>query len=382
MIKINGSIPISIYPFFWLLAAAIGWMNTFSVEGTLIWMAIIVISVLVHEFGHALTAIAFGQKAQIELVGFGGVTQRKGGKTRLWQEFIIVLNGPLAGLLLAGIAYLGWNALHASYSNSLASVILRDTIAINIFWTIINLLPVQPLDGGKLLSIILESMFGLRGAKISLFISLIVSAMFGLFFFSIQAFLAGAIFFLLSFESWRSWKSTLVITEQDQNFILQHMLKDAERAMRNGNQDEALTMLERIRDFAKSGLIYMTATEHTAAILAEKGDFKAAYAMLEPLSSKLSPQALRLLHELAYRQGEWKEAITLGDRAFQFSPNYQVAVINALCHSILGHARPAVGWLQCAIREGVPNLQEILAKREFDAIRGDPSFQQFKNRSA
>ena len=54
MLKISGPIPIAIYPFFWILAAAIGWLNTFNFPGTLIWMVIIVGSVLVHEFGHVL----------------------------------------------------------------------------------------------------------------------------------------------------------------------------------------------------------------------------------------------------------------------------------------------------------------------------------------
>src|SRR4051812_20886609 len=104
MIRIPGSIPISIYPFFWLLAVGIGWINTFNILGTSIWIGIIFVSVLVHEYGHALTAIFFGQKAQIDLVAMGGITQRHGSKLKLWQDFIIVLNGPLAGLCLGLLA--------------------------------------------------------------------------------------------------------------------------------------------------------------------------------------------------------------------------------------------------------------------------------------
>ncbi|MBS0653626.1 MAG: stage IV sporulation protein FB, partial [Verrucomicrobia bacterium] len=61
MITIPGKIPISIYPTFWLFAALIGYMNSMSLIGTVIWIGIIFVSVLFHEFGHALTAWAFGQ---------------------------------------------------------------------------------------------------------------------------------------------------------------------------------------------------------------------------------------------------------------------------------------------------------------------------------
>ena len=54
MIRIPGKIPIAISPLFWIFAALIGYLNSMSLVGTLIWMGIIVVSVLFHEFGHLL----------------------------------------------------------------------------------------------------------------------------------------------------------------------------------------------------------------------------------------------------------------------------------------------------------------------------------------
>ena len=65
MIRIPGRIPITIHGAFWILAALIGFLNSHSIVGTLIWMAIILISVLFHELGHALTALAFKQNMHI-----------------------------------------------------------------------------------------------------------------------------------------------------------------------------------------------------------------------------------------------------------------------------------------------------------------------------
>lgn len=381
MIRIPGSIPISIYPLFWVLAIMIGWINTFTILGTCIWVVVILYSILVHEYGHALTSIIFGQKAQINLVAFGGVTQRHGGKPKLWQEFIIVMNGPLAGLLL-GLAAFGIQQVYLPPdSASVFAYMVRVTFYVNIFWTILNLVPVQPLDGGKLMSIILESVLGLRGIKIALFISLILSAALGLFFFAMNAIIAGVVFLMLTFENYRTWKSSMTVTEQDQNLVLQHLLKDAERDIYNGYKDQAIEKLQRVREMAKAGVIYLNATEHVAALLVEKGDLKAAYDLLLPISNKLSPESLRILHQLAYRQGQWEEAVSLGTRSYQSDPNYETAMLNAICLSIMGKARPAIGWLKCAIREGMPNLQEILAMREFDNIRNDPLFLQLKNQN-
>ncbi|MBI3236126.1 MAG: M50 family metallopeptidase, partial [Chlamydiales bacterium] len=105
MITIPGKIPILIHPTFWLFAAIIGFMNSQSFIGTLIWVGIIFISVLFHEFGHALMACLFGKKPRIELVALGGLTYHSGEGLSLGKQFLIVLNGPLFGLILCGVVF-------------------------------------------------------------------------------------------------------------------------------------------------------------------------------------------------------------------------------------------------------------------------------------
>lgn len=377
MLKIPGKIPVSIYPFFWVLAFLIGWLNTANVHGTVIWAAIILGSVLVHELGHALTAVAFGQKAQIELVAFGGVTQRKGGeRLKLWQEFIIVLNGPLAGFCLSGVAWLVYKSLSLSHPSSLLTYASEVTFYINFIWTILNLLPVQPLDGGKLLSIFLESIFGLKGTKMALFISLLLAGGLGIFFFAVRQFFIGSLFMLFTFESYKSWKESLSTTEEDQDSILQNLLKESEIELRKGNQEEALRKFLRIRDRTKAGLIYQAATENAAHLLAEKNELKQAYDVLSTLGKRLTPEGLHLLHQLAYSQGKWEQAAALGDRAYHNHPTYQVAIINAASNAALGKIKPAIGWIQSAVHDGIPHLQQVLAKSDFDMIRNDPQFKQ------
>ena len=374
MIRIPGKIPITIHPLFWVLAGLIGWFSTESIEGTLIWVLLILISVTIHEFGHALTAMAWGQQVSIELIGFGGLTQRKGERLKLWKEFIIILNGPLAGLLLCLCARVLAIALNKTHPGSPFVNWLVITYFVNLIWTVINLFPVQPLDGGRLLSLLLESIFGLKGIKAALFISILFASGLSLYFFSIQSFLAGSLFFLFAYESWVSWKSSLSISDQDQNFALQELLRNAEQEATLGRQQEALDKFLAIRKAAKSGVLFTSASEKAAELLSVKHEAKAAYEILLPLKQKLSLEGLRLLHQLAYQQGLWNESALLGEKIYQMTPHYEIALMNAVSHSLLGNVRPAVGWLTCAIRDGAPNVPELLARKEFDPIRSDPFF--------
>lgn len=377
MLKIPGRIPISIHPFFWVLAGLIGWLNTANVAGTLIWTAIIIGSVLIHEFGHALTAIAFGQRAKIELMALGGMTYRKGPKRlQLWKEFLIVLNGPLAGFCLSGIAWVFLRALQANHPESLLTYVAEVTFYINLFWTILNLLPVQPLDGGKLLSIFLGSIFGVRGTKIALFLSMLIAGALSILFFILREFFIGSLFTLFTFESYKSWKESLTLSDDDENSELQLVFKEAEREMQRGNKEEALKQFLHIRNTTKGGMISQIASENAAFLLMDKGQIQQAYDLLAPLTKTLSMGSFFLLHRLSYELEHWEEALALGDRIYQNDRSYKSALMNAACNAKLGRVQPAIGWIQCAIHEGAPDLDKVFNNKKFDAIRNDPHFRE------
>ena len=106
-------------------------------------------SIIVHELGHALVATRiFGLgPAAILLHGFGGVTRFRAPK-KSWHAFVTALAGPSAGLLLGLVAVVV--ALVAPVPDPVAGVL--DMVAwINIFWSLFNLLPMLPLDGGNML---------------------------------------------------------------------------------------------------------------------------------------------------------------------------------------------------------------------------------------
>ncbi len=374
MFKIPGSIPIQIYPLFFLVVFALSAINSnFEPTLMLIWMFVIFVSLIVHEMGHALTAVAFGQRASIDLVGFGGVTRRQGPPLKPLQEFIIVFNGPLAGFLLG----LGCLLIFKFYGTKLP-VIVQNTLFIgyfaNFFWTILNLIPVHPLDGGQLLRITLEGFFGLRGLKTALFISFLIGVLLCILFFAMGQQLIGIFFMIFTYESYQAWRSSLSMSTQDSDRALQQFYKSAEKDFHKGHLSYAQEKLNVVRKQAGEGVLHKSASNLLAQILHAQGHDSEAYDILYSAKNNLSVDQLKLLHQLAYSQNHFKEAIAIGTRLYQDHPTDNVALINALSNAQIGEARAAVGWLQCAIKNGLPNIKEVLQKKDFNSIRQDPAF--------
>lgn len=378
MLTIPGKIPIRIHPLFWLIAFFIGWIWTTSFVGALMCVVVILVSVLFHEFGHALTAVVFGQKTRIELAAFGGFTYREGRKLRLWEEFIVVLNGPIAGFLIFVVAYLVYR--YVPIENQLLSFTVRFTFVANLFWTIINLVPVMPLDGGHLLSIVLEAIFGFKGIKMAIIIGLVVAVAISIFFFTIGQFLVGALFLILTFESFRSLRYYRIFNEKDRDAGLQQQIKEADAEYDAGHFDEALAKLQQVRAQTKEGILYTVATQDMAAIYKQQERFDEAYNLLQPIQKHLTGENLSLFHFLAYMNRDYRAVKLVASKCFQDSPSYNTALINALAYAALEESEPAVGWLECAVREGLPSIDEAVGRAEFDHIRDEPRFQKFREK--
>lgn len=366
-------IPVAIHPFFLVTAALIGWLNAMNVVGMLIWMVVIFVSILFHEYGHALTARAFGQKAEIHLIALGGLTKRSGKKLPLWKEFLIVLDGPLAGFLLCGICY--QLSLWLKLESSLLKQTLQIAIFINLFWTLVNLLPIHPLDGGQLLAIVLEGFFGIRGYKTALFISFMIGVVISIAFFSYHMILAGALFTMLSFESFRNWQESRLMTREDHDPTLQKMFEQAEFELAAKHMDKAVEKLNHIRQSAQNGVLYNKATQLLAKIMAYLERPKEAYELLLPQKKDLSPDLLVLLHQLAFNYQDWNTVTELGNRCFQEKQTENVALMNATAQAAQGNVKAVIGWLSWAKQAGSTHLKETIMRPEFDSIRNDLEFQ-------
>lgn len=373
MIEIPGPIPIRIHPLFWALCALIGWMYSATLAGMFIWIGIIFVSVLIHEFGHALTAVLFRQKANIQLVVLGGLTSYEGPKLKYWQQFFIVLNGPLFGFFLFLLA----TYILTLPLSPLWHAIFKSTQVANLFWTIVNLFPVMPLDGGQLLRIVLEALFGLPGLRASLFLGMLLSILLSFYFFIVQAFLVGAIFFLFAFQSFDSWRRSRLATTGDREDENRKLFIQAEEALQLGKRDEAKKLFEEVKSKAKGGVLAAAAAQYLAQLLSAEGNHKEAYELLLSIEKHLASDSKCLLHQLAAEMGNDTLVARLSTECYQIAPSREMALTNARSFARLHQARLAGGWLQTAWQFGGLNLETLLKEECFTALKGAREFEEF-----
>ncbi len=200
-------IPVRVHPFFWLLATILG-LSASGDESLdlLIWVAVCFVSILVHEFGHALTIRYFGWSPHVVLTSFGGLAiynpsfspVGRGGRRMRNSgavQILISLAGPGAGFLLAALVLAVLAATgHASWFNLFGrNIVIREgapltnpslrtlvwfLLQVNIYWGLLNLLPIYPLDGGQ----VSRELFLANsndGVRRSLVLSFITAAMLG-----------------------------------------------------------------------------------------------------------------------------------------------------------------------------------------------------------
>ncbi len=126
----------------------------------LIFVGIATFGILVHEFGHGLMARRLDLQPSIVLHGWGGLCAHRPAK-RDAHEAAITAAGPGAGLIL-GLASLAlqfyMGRYHAAWltERPLAEVFLQYMVWVNVGWSILNLIPLWPLDGGQLLAVALR----------------------------------------------------------------------------------------------------------------------------------------------------------------------------------------------------------------------------------
>ena len=169
-------IPVTVRPSFLVIAALLG-LQSREVSLVLAWVAVVFVSILVHELGHALTARAFGSTVEIELNAVGGLTSWSVPPESFGpgRRAAVAAAGSAVGILFGGLI---WAAATVTGPHlGLTRFVLNTLILVNLFWGLLNWLPVRPLDGGHLLVSLLEKIAPERGIRIGNAIFLVTAAL-------------------------------------------------------------------------------------------------------------------------------------------------------------------------------------------------------------
>lgn len=186
-------IPVRVHPYFWLVSLVLGLTgSTADPVNMLFWVLAVFISILVHEMGHALAIRAHGWQPWITLYGMGGLASYRATRRTHRSEILIALAGPVAGFVLAAFilaaimaarheVQFDWRSFprlpvwFEEFPNQRLNGFVWDLLYVNIFWGMLNLLPVVPLDGSHVAREVLELQFPGDGLRRALLVSLFVA---------------------------------------------------------------------------------------------------------------------------------------------------------------------------------------------------------------
>jgi Zn-dependent protease/CBS domain-containing protein len=157
-----SDIGVYIHATFLLIIGWVGisyWQQTGTLIGTLEGISFTLLlfgSVVLHEFGHALTAKRYGiQTRDITLYPIGGVARLERMPDKPAQEFLVALAGPAVNVVIVVVlfAWLVMSGTLSPLSNTswTSGPFLERLMLVNISLVLFNLIPAFPMDGGRLL---------------------------------------------------------------------------------------------------------------------------------------------------------------------------------------------------------------------------------------
>ena len=157
-----AGIGVFIHASFLLIIAWVGftnWQQTRTLAGTLegiLFTLVLFATVVLHEFGHALTARRYGIKTtDITLYPIGGVARLERMPDKPIEEFWVAVAGPAVNVVIA-LLLVAWQAVVGVIGPSInlsltGGQFIERLITVNIFLVLFNLIPAFPMDGGRVL---------------------------------------------------------------------------------------------------------------------------------------------------------------------------------------------------------------------------------------
>lgn len=148
-------IPIRIH-FSFLILFVILWKElNVDLVTALIFAALLILSITLHELGHSFFALRYGSRVKdITITFIGGVARMNRIPSAPYQEIVMAAAGPAVSFILSGLLYLGATRMPITEASPqiLATVgmLFLAFAHLNLILGAFNLIPAFPMDGGRI----------------------------------------------------------------------------------------------------------------------------------------------------------------------------------------------------------------------------------------
>jgi Zn-dependent protease len=421
--ELPGRVPFRIQPAFFIVIVLLG-AGRAQLWPLLGWVLVCLVSITLHECGHAYVAKAFGYAPSIELWAGGGLTRfaRAGERVPAVVDSLVSLAGPMAGFLFGGLAILVSHAFPAA-GDARLGLLYSDLKWVNLAWGGVNLLPIIPLDGSHLAQRALERVRPATAGRDLEVISIGLCAA------------AGAVAvvklewpFAALYAAWLALPSVrglMARRRQTQELSVRAQIvaalsaRDGETARKLGEaelkktgdaealvlalvglgrfeelrplldgtpegqpRDEVLANLVRLavdndltaaRPLVEAGLPTWLAVEALLA-LQRTGKPDAATALWSAERDAMEESGLALLAMRAFYAGFYELAQGASEARFQRTGAADSAYNVACCCARLGKVEEGVDWLVKALQAGFADRELVAKDPDLDPLRASPCF--------
>jgi Zn-dependent protease len=200
------------HPFFFLMClflgrGLVGAPGVNTGVGVLMGVLVFFVSILVHELGHSLAHRHYGMNSRIVLYAMGGmaIPDAVGRRVSLnhAKSIVISLAGPVAGFLL-GVLFIAIGTFVAGHLPQGRMLwFVPFFYIINIILNVLNLLPMFPLDGGRICRSTLEIVDQWNGARKSLMVSIATAVLCGVICLNYQNTIMALFCFYLAYQNYQ-----------------------------------------------------------------------------------------------------------------------------------------------------------------------------------
>jgi Zn-dependent protease len=273
-----ADVPVWISPWYIFLLL---YMSRGNMQQGMLFALAITLSLLAHEMGHALMAKRFRLGPEILLHGFGGLTAHRPAE-RNRDDALIVAAGPGAGLLLAAVVF-GIRST-VPIASPAVDEFLGILVWINVFWSLFNLLPMWPMDGGQLFRLGMLKLFNpVTAERITHITALVMILLFALGSYVMNY--GMLMFFILALSAWQNVQALTQGSGQRvrrENPHAKELISAADAAFERGDDREAVRLCHQLR--AENNLppqVLARAWTILGIATTRKGDYEEALSYLK-----------------------------------------------------------------------------------------------------